>query len=190
MALHTLSLARSNVLDAVKFYPPNPVGVSVAATNLSPTDLASIATSIINDTYPLSGGGGIVTTGDTHTNTTLDNIVTADAAKVVAMKAAGAVVLVCGQGIYPGTFVVSIVGTTATLSHATTATAATVAIMFVPLNQGSMDRFDFNGQLHIPRRGTLQLLPGDVVATDRITGWPILVSAAAIAASGSWWTYT
>ena len=44
--------------------------------------------------------------------------------------------------------------------------------------------FSFNGTLHVPNRGVLLLLPGDVVAYDG-TGWPILVSAAAIA-GGAW----
>src|SRR5271166_274735 len=37
-------------------------------------------------------------------------------------------------------------------------------------------------------RGWVQVLPGEVVAVDPATGWPILVSAKAIA--GGDWTYT
>lgn len=40
------------------------------------------------------------------------------------------------------------------------------------------------GQLFIPNRGVLQVLPGDYVFYDS-TGWPILVSANAIA-NGPW----
>jgi len=40
------------------------------------------------------------------------------------------------------------------------------------------------GQLFVPNRGWLKLLPGDYVGIDA-TGWPILVSARA-AASASW----
>lgn len=36
------------------------------------------------------------------------------------------------------------------------------------------------GKLFIPNRGSLLLLPGDVIAWD-VTGWPVLVSARAIA---------
>ena len=39
--------------------------------------------------------------------------------------------------------------------------------------------------LTIPNRGILQVKPGDVIATDTQTGWPILISAAA-AAGGGW----
>ncbi len=36
-------------------------------------------------------------------------------------------------------------------------------------------------QLWVPNRGVLQILPGDYVMVDTTTGWPILVSAYAIA---------
>jgi len=45
--------------------------------------------------------------------------------------------------------------------------------------------FSYNGQLFIPNRGVLKLLPGDWVAVDATTGWPILLSSYAIA-SGPW----
>ena len=45
-----------------------------------------------------------------------------------------------------------------------------------------------NGQLVIPNRGILRLLPGDVVGVDA-NGWPILVSALAIAGSGTYTNY-
>jgi hypothetical protein len=38
-----------------------------------------------------------------------------------------------------------------------------------------------DGQLAIPRRGWIKLLPGDVLAVDATTGFPILLSAAAVA---------
>lgn len=41
------------------------------------------------------------------------------------------------------------------------------------------------GLLYIPNRGVLTVLPGDYVMVDNTTGWPILVSARAIA-SGPW----
>jgi hypothetical protein len=49
--------------------------------------------------------------------------------------------------------------------------------------------FSYNGLLFVPGRGVLRLWPGDVVAIDNLggtnVGWPILVSADAIA-HGSW----
>lgn len=41
------------------------------------------------------------------------------------------------------------------------------------------------GQLIVPNRGVLQVLPGDFVAIDPVTGWPVLVSNAAIV-GGTW----
>ena len=48
--------------------------------------------------------------------------------------------------------------------------------------------FNFMGILTFPQRGSIKVLPGDVVAIDGQTGWPILVSAKAIAGGG--WTFT
>lgn len=52
---------------------------------------------------------------------------------------------------------------------------------------GPMWGWSRNGQLYIPNRGWLKVLPGDCVMVDATTGWPILVSARAIAA-GPWTT--
>jgi len=41
------------------------------------------------------------------------------------------------------------------------------------------------GLLYVPNRGVLQALPGDYVAYDPATGWPILLSKRA-AAGASW----
>lgn len=46
--------------------------------------------------------------------------------------------------------------------------------------------FTQGGFLHIPKRGNLQVFPGDVVAVDD-TGWPILISKNSIA-NGTDWT--
>jgi hypothetical protein len=44
--------------------------------------------------------------------------------------------------------------------------------------------FTTQGKLYIPNRGLLEVLPGDVVAIDA-NGWPILLSANAIAGGGA-----
>lgn len=44
------------------------------------------------------------------------------------------------------------------------------------------------GNLIIPNRGVLKPMPGDVIAIDTATGWPILVSVAALA--GGPYTFT
>ncbi len=45
-----------------------------------------------------------------------------------------------------------------------------------------------SGQLFIPNRGVLLVLPGDFIAVDTQTGFPYLISAAAGAAAG--WVHT
>jgi hypothetical protein len=44
-----------------------------------------------------------------------------------------------------------------------------------------------NGLLYVPRRGVLQVFPGDYVCYDA-QGWPILVSANSIAGTG--WSHS
>lgn len=46
--------------------------------------------------------------------------------------------------------------------------------------------FSANGILYVPNRGQLKMLPGDAVAVDPHTGWPILISKLAFAAGGNW----
>lgn len=42
------------------------------------------------------------------------------------------------------------------------------------------------GLLMIPRRQLIPVFPGDFIAVDTQTGWPIVISAAAAAANPSW----
>lgn len=49
--------------------------------------------------------------------------------------------------------------------------------------------FSKMGLLYIPNRGVLQVLPGDFVGVDA-SGWPVLVSAEAIAFGSTSWTHT
>ena len=51
-----------------------------------------------------------------------------------------------------------------------------------PIYPGAYSSIDM---LFVPNRGILKVLPGDYVAIDPTTGWPILISALAIA-SGPW----
>lgn len=46
--------------------------------------------------------------------------------------------------------------------------------------------FAQNGQLFVPNRGVLRVLPGDYVAIDA-NGWPILLSANTIAQAAAPW---
>lgn len=51
------------------------------------------------------------------------------------------------------------------------------------------DSFSLSGQLYIPNRGVLQVLPGDYVAIDN-DGWPILISASSIGFGSTRWVHS
>jgi hypothetical protein len=70
-----------------------------------------------------ASGLGVQTTGDTHSNTTLDNIANTTGI-VIGMK-------VIGSGIPANTTVANLVGSTVTLSQAATATAVGVTVYFI-----------------------------------------------------------
>ena len=88
-------------------------------------------------------------------------------------------------------------GTSATNSlaaqeYSPTATVADVATIAAGIKNDQNvayptwpDAYARTGLLYIPNRGVLKCLPGDYVMYDTTTGWPILVSALAIA-SGPW----
>ena len=50
--------------------------------------------------------------------------------------------------------------------------------------------FSRNGQLFVPNRGVLKLLPGDWVAVDVNSGFPIVVPNSVVAAGGTPWTHS
>lgn len=178
MALHTFGSTSTTALSALKFE---------ASNVLSPADLAAIANSIVGDgRFAATNPTGILATGTTHSNTTLDTLVAVAGGPLASI---GIGFLVLGVGIPPGTFVAGKpTSTSVTLSQAATAGSAGTKIAIIPPD-GVSGRLSFNGQLEIPGRGLLKVLPGDVVAIDN-TGWPILVSAAAIAYGGSLWDFT
>jgi|SRR6516162_3758116 len=53
-----------------------------------------------------------------------------------------------------------------------------------PINT-SMGGWSRAGVLYVPNRGSLKLLPGDIVGVDG-TGWPILLSRRAAASAAAW----
>ena len=99
---------------------------------------------------------------------------------------------VSGPGITPGTTVTSITGSGSNFTLGISA-APQIGQVNVPmiLSQSPPTNWYFkNGLLVIPNRGTLQLLPGDVLAVDRNTGWPFVLSSNSINAPGSPWVVT
>ncbi len=154
---------------------------------LSDADIAAIAQTITGDNRfaAILGGdspaaGGILTTGATHTNTTLDTLVSTGGGPLSSIQPG---MLVLAADIPPGTFVAALLSAPSVqLSQAATGPDAARGAG-VPLNRPGLSRV---GQLIVPGRGVLGVLPGDVVALDNC-GWPILVSGASIAYSGTDW---
>ncbi len=184
MALHTLGSATTTSLQCL-------AGWSAV---LSQADVASIAQSIIGDgllaTIAGISPGGVqaaLTTGSTHTNTTLDTLVAISGAPLAQIAVGD---LVIGIGIVPGTYVARLISSTSVqLSVAATASTAGVRIIFVRGMKVRPHLSLADSKLMIPGRGYIKVLPGDVVAIDN-TGWPILLSGETIAYAGSQWTFT
>lgn len=90
-------------------------------------------------------------------------------------------------GIPAGTTVVSVSGTTVTMSANATSAAGTGTVFAAGSTlPGS---FSQNGQLFVPNRGVVKLFPGDWVAVDS-SGFPIVLSANAVAYANSSWKVT
>jgi hypothetical protein len=181
MAIRTLGTTSTTVLRCTTNW----------SAVMLPADVAAIGDAILSDQAisTLSGGAGataVIDTASTHSNTTLDTLVRVSGA-ALAQVAVGDLVL--GVGIPLGTFVTAKASSVSvTLSAAATTTAAGVNVIFARPGEGP--EIDQAAQiLTIPGRGQLKVLPGDVIAVDA-SGWPILVSGAAIAVAGSNWTLT
>ena len=178
MALGTLGSTSTTVLRALNAW----------SQSLSDADIAAIAQSITSDFQFASvlgggsiGAGGILATGATHTNTTLDTLVATGGGGLATIQPG---MLVLAADIPPGTFVASVTsGTAVVLSQAATGSNAE-RVAFVRVD--SVDLSRQGQQLVVPNRGILKVLPGDVIAIDNL-GWPILVSGASIAYAGSQW---
>ncbi len=184
MALHTLGTAATTSLTCLPAW----------SQTISQADVAGVGQSIASDTQfgtilgtGMIGPKGIIATGSTHSNTTLDTLVAVSGGGLATIHIGD---LVLGAGIPAATTVKSITsGTAVVLSAAATATAAGVNVAFVR-NPGAM-YLTPEGILTIPGgRGSLRVLPGDYVAVDLATGWPILVSGQAVAYAGSLWSFT
>jgi hypothetical protein len=50
--------------------------------------------------------------------------------------------------------------------------------------------FNRQGLLFVPNRGVLKVLPGDYVAVDTNSGWPILISGNVIGRGGTPWVHS
>lgn len=185
MAIGTLGTTSTTALPAITFNPVRGVGQGAGSSLLNAADLAGISQTITGDArFAATNPTGTLVTGSTHSNTTLDTLALIAGGPLASIQIGARVI---GVGIPPGTFVVAKpTATSVTLSQSATTTAAAVRIGIVPPAPvgGTLTA---EGLLHIPGgRGIVQVKPGDVVAVDN-TGWPILLSAATIAYTGSLW---
>lgn len=183
MALHLIGTKAANSLQCLAAW----------SQVLNQGDVAAIGSSIVGDGRfgsLLSGGSagptGMLGTAVTHSNTTLDTLVSVSGAPINQIQVGD---LILGPGIPLGTFVAIApvgAGTSITMSQAATASAGiNVAIL---RNKG-VPSLRQEALLHLPRgRGIVKVLPGDVVAVDSI-GFPYLIPGNAISYAGSNWTF-
>ncbi len=184
MALRTLGTTTTTALRCLSSWQPS----------LSQADIAAIAMTITDDAHLATVGGlagvgalgptGILATGSTHTNTTLDTLVLASGSPLSSI---GIGWLVIAADIPPGTFVTAKpTATSVTLSQAATGSNAGERVIF---KGPSVVPHINNGVLAVPRRGILKLMPNDIVAIDN-TGAVIVVPGSAIAYGSSQWVLT
>ncbi len=185
MALHLIGSKAANSLPCLAAW----------STVLSASDVAAIDGSITNDGAfgavtgrAETGPTAMIGTGNTHSNTTLDTLVSVSGAPVSQIQVGD---IVFGPGIPTETFVqaVSGGGTSITLSKAATATTAGINVAIVRNPATQPYGLSQGGLLTIPHRGFLKVLPGDVVALDPAIGFPYLIPANAINIAGSIWTF-
>lgn len=163
---------------------------------LTPADMAAVCDAICPDERfgTILGGYGpgataVLATGSSHTSTALDTLVSTGGAALAQIQVGD---LVLKADVPLGTYVAALVsGTAVTLSAAATGSASGRVNFVRNFSGGGFDALDIqNGLLYVPGRGVLKIRPGDIVAVDPLTGWPILVSANAISITGSLWTLT
>jgi hypothetical protein len=92
-----------------------------------------------------------------------------------------------GSYISPSGVVQSFVEVDADVATINNAIRDDLAAAGAPVYQPSMGGYSRAGQLYVPNRGWLKVMPGDLVCVDA-NGWPLLVSAKSIATGG--WTKT
>lgn len=165
--------------------------------SLSAADVATMEQSIVNDLAVRSQGqnatpiqAGIVFTADL-TTTALSGLTS-----VTIASPSGATIAsiqpgqwLYGAGVPSGAQVISASGTTIHFSGTDGGTSVVASGTFFTIGQKMAGAFNREGQLVIPNRGVLKVLPGDVIAVDP-SGWPFLLSQQAIDYAGTCWDLT
>jgi hypothetical protein len=187
MALHTLGSNATTSLIALAGW----------SQILAQADMGALDQTIANDAFfaaILSQPGAqtaVTATGTTASTATVTALVARGGSPPLSTIQAGDLVL--GAGIVPaGTYVVTPPGggTTVVLSQAALTATTLQPLAFVRglTNLSGTWGLQPSGQLIVPQRGVLKILPGDVVAIDNL-GFPILVSGASISYAASVWHF-
>lgn len=188
MALKKLVLSTSQVTGLSTTQVAGFFGIQMLSS-LSAADLASFNQAVIDDQQIVSSLKGTpnaatLQSGFVFTATTTDAGTSMTSVSISAPS--GGVIgsirpnmYIAGPGITPGTRVFSAASTTITMDRAAISGKTTGSFICTPapLSGGLV-----NGFLTIPNRGTLKVLPGDVVFID-INGFPYLAPATSLAAT-------
>ena len=139
--------------------------------------------------YSPGPAGAVITGTLTSGQPTVTNLTPVAGPGIAAINAAAAVgvpLQVIGQGVPAPTYALGVSGGVMTMTNSATANGTAYLLLIAGQQQpnGNISR---NGQLIVPGRGVLSLQRGDVVGVDN-TGWPILLSGAAVDYQGSIWT--
>jgi hypothetical protein len=185
MSLHTIGTKGANQLTCLQGWPATDPDVG----NLSAAVVSDFEFGVVNG-WP-SGVRAVLATATTAGSTSLTVVTARVGSPPITQIHVGDIVLGSNADIVPGTYVAAISGTTVTLSQAASSSGASKAVAFVRLGYdfAGVEGISANGQLFVPNRGFLKVLPGDVVAVDS-SGFPYLISGNSIAYAGSDWTFT
>jgi hypothetical protein len=191
MALHTLALTGTIPCLAGWMMP-------TVGAGLTPQDVAAISANMVDDSelakmlQGLSyGPQAVIARGTLNGTASITSVVVRGGTPLpIGQIHVGDLVL--GVGVNPGTFVQATAsgGATVTLSQAASGSGGGASLLFVrPGYEQDLAAITPLGQLMIPQRGILKVLPGDVVGVDN-AGNAILVFGNSIAYAGSQWRFT
>jgi hypothetical protein len=177
MTVKVLQLGTSQIAGLLTTQIAGLTAVQITS-GTSISDFAAIANGVIDDQQIVRYRGGaavqagIIFTGSIAANgATSITSFTLLSPSTASISAITAGMLVSGPGLAPGTRVLTATGTTITLDRASYSAATTQKYVAVGGKlSGGVNQYI----LTVPNRGTLQILPGDVLALDNL-GFPYLI---------------
>lgn len=198
MALHTIGTTGTTSLVAVTYAPGStPTAQEMGNfSNLIADDIYAFGSVPVAGTSSGTGAsrvntgaavGGTATASTSSATLTSVSITTsAPYSTTGTLSAIQPGQYVYGKNIPGGTRVasVSVAGSSITLTNTPLGNGS---INFFTIGRNLPGSFSFNGELFIPNRGVLKIFPGDVIAIDPVSGWPVLIASTALTAPGSQW---